>query len=177
MKALRWMNDKFEESLLLFFLVVMTVAMSAQIVARYVFANPLTWSEELARFCFVWSGFLSISYCFQKQISIKIDQLVGALPKRAQAILRIFEKLIMLAFYFYMIPFSWDYFMRAIASGQLSPALQIPMSIIQVAPLAGFALSVMRLVQSMGIEVHILLTGKEPESHKGPEPQAADTLL
>lgn len=177
MKVLKWLNDKFEESLLLFFLVVMTVSMSAQIVARYVFSNPLTWSEELARFCFVWSGFLSISYCFQKQISIKITQLIEALPKRAQAAMRVIEKLIMLTFYFYMIPFSWDYLARAIASGQLSPALQIPMSVIQVAPLVGFALSVIRLVQSLGGEVHILLTGKEPESMKAPETQAADTLL
>lgn len=149
MKVLKWVDENLEETILVVLLLLMSVAMGAQIVARYIFNSPLSWSEELSRFLFVWSGFLSISYCFKKQISIKIEQLVSFLPEKVAAMFKIIEKAIMLVFYFYMVPFAWTYFNSALTSGQLSPAMQIPMCIIYIAPLVGFILSIIRLVQGV----------------------------
>lgn len=162
MKVLKWLDDNFEETLLLLFLVIITTVMSVQIVLR-IFNSALTWSEELVRFLFVWSGFLSISYCFKKKISIKIEQIVDMFPKRLNAVVKLFEKIILLVFYFFMIQYAYDYFTRAIASGQLSPAMQIPMYIIQIAPLVGFILSVIRLIQGIFEKTHVLVTGEENE--------------
>lgn len=149
MKVLKWLDESLEETILVVLLLIMSLAMGAQIIARYIFNSPLSWSEELSRFLFVWSGFLSISYCFKKQISIKIDQIVSLLPKKVAAIFKIIEKVTMLAFYFYMVPFAWTYFNNAVVSGQLSPAMQIPMYIIYIAPLVGFILSIIRLLQGV----------------------------
>lgn len=162
MKALKWLDDNFEETILLVFLVIITTVMSVQIVLR-LFNSALTWSEELVRFLFVWSGFLSISYCFKKKISIKIEQIVDLFPKRVNAVVKLFEKVILLVFYFFMIQYAYDYFTRAIASGQLSPAMQIPMYTIQIAPLVGFILSVIRLIQGVFEKTHVLVTGEENE--------------
>lgn len=164
MKVLKWLDENFEEMLLLVFLAIITVVMSVQIVAR-ILGNALTWSEELARFLFVWSGFLSISYCFKKKISIKIEQLVELLPKRIHAVIKLLEKAVMLVFYVFMLQFAYDYYTRAIASGQLSPAMQIPMSIIQIAPLIGFLLAIVRLVQGVFEQSHELVTGEEVEKN------------
>lgn len=149
MKVLKWLDENLEETILVVLLLIMSLAMGAQIIARYIFNSPLSWSEELARFLFVWSGFLSISYCFKKQISIKIEQVVSFLPKKIAAVFKIIEKATMLVFYFYMVPFAWTYFNNAVSSGQVSPAMQIPMYIVYVAPLVGFILSIIRLLQGV----------------------------
>ncbi|MFV0498240.1 MAG: TRAP transporter small permease [Candidatus Fimivivens sp.] len=149
MKVLKWLDESLEETILVLLLLIMSLAMGAQIIARYIFNSPLSWSEELSRFLFVWSGFLSISYCFNKQISIKIEQLVSFFPQKVAAVFKIVEKTIMLLFYIYMVPFAWTYFNNAIMSGQLSPAMQIPMAFVYIAPLIGFFLSIIRLMQGV----------------------------
>lgn len=164
MKLLKWLDENFEETVLLIFLAIITVVMSVQIVAR-IFGSALTWSEELARFLFVWSGFLSIGYCFKKKISIKIDQIVDLLPTRIHAVIKLLEKAVMLVFYIFMLQFAYDYFSRAIASGQLSPAMQIPMYIIQIAPLIGFLLAIVRLVQGVFEQSRELVTGESAEEN------------
>lgn len=160
MKVLKWLDESLEETILVVLLLIMSLAMGAQIVARYILNSPLSWSEELARFLFVWSGFLSISYCFKKQISIKIEQLVSLLPKKIAAVFKIIEKATMLAFYIYMVPFAWTYFNNAVASGQLSPAMQLPMYIIYIAPLVGFILSIIRLFQGV-FEKWLVVSGND----------------
>ena len=47
----------------------------------------------------------------------------------------------------YLLPFAWKYLMSAVANGQTSPAMGIPMYFVQAAPLAGFALSAVRVLQ------------------------------
>lgn len=166
MKVLKWLDESLEETILVVLLLIMSLAMGAQIVARYIFNSPLSWSEELSRFMFVWSGFLSISYCFKKQVSIKIEQVVSMLPKKIAAGFKIVEKLVMLVFYIYMTPFAWTYFNNAVSSGQLSPAMQIPMSIIYVAPLVGFILSIIRLLQGV-FEKWLVVSGGDDKGASG----------
>ena len=59
MKLLKLLNDNLERYLMLVLLVGMTLVLGLQIVFRFVVRDPLTWSEELARFMFIWSTFLS----------------------------------------------------------------------------------------------------------------------
>ncbi|MBI2455387.1 MAG: TRAP transporter large permease subunit, partial [candidate division NC10 bacterium] len=47
--------------LVIVLMLVMTLAVSAQILFRYVFNIPLGWSEEMARFAFVWVSFIGAS--------------------------------------------------------------------------------------------------------------------
>ena len=49
----------------------------------------LSWSEELTRYLFIWCGFLSVSYCSKKCLSIKIEQFVAIFPRRGKAIFKI----------------------------------------------------------------------------------------
>lgn len=61
MKKLRWVWDNFEEILLVLIIAVITLASGLQVVCRYLFNSSLTWSEELSRYLFVWTGFLTLS--------------------------------------------------------------------------------------------------------------------
>ena len=161
MKLLKWLDDYLEEALLLIMLGIMVVVMGIQITARYVFASSLSWSEEITRFLFICSGFLSASYCIKKSLSVKIDQLVNMLPGRGVHIFRLISYSIQLVFFSYLIPFAWKYVMSGIENGQLSPACGIPMYVIQSFTVISFVLCVIRLIQKWLYRLQIILGERE----------------
>lgn len=61
--------------------VVMILVTLAQVIFRYVIAAPLPWSEELARYCFVWIVFLGGAVGLSRGIHLGVDLLVNALPE------------------------------------------------------------------------------------------------
>lgn len=138
--------------LLVILLAGMAVIMGIQVFCRYVLSMSLSWSEELTRYLFIWAGFLSISYCTKRCISIKIEQFVALFPKRGKALFKVINHTVELVLFFYLLPFSWRYLYSAIATGQTSPALGIPMYLVQAAPLAGFLLAAVRILQRWVIE-------------------------
>lgn len=159
-KVLRWLDQNLEEFLLVLFLAAMAVIMGIQVLARYVLGMSLSWSEEVARYLFIWSGFLSVSYCTKKCVSIKIEQFVASFPKRWKAALKVLNHTIELVLFLYLLPFAWDYFYSAVVSGQKSPALGLPMYLVQAAPMTGFVLCAFRVVQRWVIEF-LTVVGKE----------------
>lgn len=60
-----WLNRAcWSAGVLLLLLMLGTVAL--QVIARYVFFSPPAWTEELARYCMVWAGFLGATVSFYK---------------------------------------------------------------------------------------------------------------
>ena len=151
-KLLHGLDEYLEEVLLVILLAGMAVIMGIQVFCRYVLSMSLSWSEELTRYLFIWAGFLSISYCTKRCISIKIEQFVALFPKRGKALFKVINRTVELVLFFYLLPFSWRYLYSAIATGQTSPALGIPMYLVQAAPLAGFLLAAVRILQRWVIE-------------------------
>ena len=80
-KVLHWIDEYLEEVLLVAALAAMAVIMGIQVFSRYVLSASLSWSEELTRYIFIWAGFLSVSYCTKKCISIKIEQFVATVER------------------------------------------------------------------------------------------------
>ncbi len=165
MRVLKWLDRYLEEVILLVMLCAMVMIMGIQITARYVFSSSLSWSEEITRFLFICSGFLSASFCIKKSASVKIDQLVNMLPGKGVHIFRLISYTIELVFFAYLIPFAWQYMMSGVASRQLSPACGIPMYLIQSATVISFALCVFRLVQKWVCRVQII-AGKRVETEE-----------
>lgn len=152
---LHWLDAYLEESILGFFLIAMSLIMGIQVFFRYVLQTSLSWTEELTRYLFIWSGFLSVSYCTKYCISIKIEQFAAKLNRYQRAILKVINHSIELIFFLYMIPFAFSFLMSAVKSGQVSPALGIPMYYVQAAPLVSFILVSIRIFQRWIIEFKI----------------------
>ena len=146
-KAINWIDEYLEEVLLVAALAAMAVIMGVQVFCRYVLGASLSWSEELTRYIFIWAGLLSVSYCTKKCISIKIEQFVALFPKRGKAMFKVVNHTFELILFLYLIPLAWKYLMSAVANGQTSPAMGIPMYYVQAAPLVGFILSAIRVLQ------------------------------
>ena len=120
-RIFHWLDENLEEFLLVIGLIAMTLIMGVQVFCRYVLGMSLSWSEELTRYIFIWCGFLSVSYCSKKCLSIKIEQFVAIFPRRGKAIFKIVNHTFELIFFIYMIPFAFFYMMSSVKSGQLSP--------------------------------------------------------
>jgi TRAP-type C4-dicarboxylate transport system permease small subunit len=158
MKAiLKWLDQYIEEFFLVIMLIAMSVVMGIQVFSRFILGASLSWTEELTRYLFIWSGFLSVSYCTKRCISIKIEQFIANFSRRKKAVVKVVNHTIELIFFIYMIPFAYSYMMSAVESGQVSPALGIPMYYVQAAPLVSFILVAFRIIQRWIIEFRVSL--------------------
>lgn len=154
-KAIHWLDENLEEFILIILLMGMTIIMGVQVFCRYALGMSLSWSEELTRYLFIWSGFISVSYCSKKCLSIKIEQFVAIFPRRGKAVFKVVNHTFELIFFIYMIPFAWSYMMSAVTSGQVSPACSIPMYYVQAAPFVSFILVAFRILQRWIIEFRV----------------------
>lgn len=60
-----------------------------QVFFRYVLNDPLTWSEELARYLFIWCAFLGWILASRRHSHLAMSFVVERLPSRAQAAIAI----------------------------------------------------------------------------------------
>lgn len=64
----------------------MFIILIFQILARQVLNDPLIWSEELARFLFIYVGMLGISMGIRSQSHVMIDFIYARLPQKIQKV-------------------------------------------------------------------------------------------
>jgi len=73
---------KTEAAVIIAMVVVMTVVVFLQVVYRYVLAQPLHWSEELARYLFVWLSILGATLGLQKRGHFGLDVFFQMFPRK-----------------------------------------------------------------------------------------------
>ncbi|CAG0949733.1 Sialic acid TRAP transporter permease protein SiaT [Burkholderiales bacterium] len=61
----------------------------AQVVFRYFLGDPLVWSDELARYLFVWASFLGWIVAARRRSHLRIDTATRRLPPRGEAAFRL----------------------------------------------------------------------------------------
>ena len=93
MKVIKWLDEHFEETFLVFFLVLISCITMLQIIARTFFA-ALSWPEEFCRYCWIWSVFISQPYTMRKGNMLRVNVLVDLLPTKARNAINIVIDLI-----------------------------------------------------------------------------------
>ncbi len=141
--------DNFEEGVVVIFLAAMTAVVFLQVIFRFVIKGSLPWSEEVSRYLMVWVTFIGASIGVKHGAHIGVEAFVNLLPvvlRRWAAILAGLLSLAFLAVIAYnssrLIQFLWS-------TGQLSPAMQIPMYWAYLAVPAGTILMGIRFVQAI----------------------------
>ena len=64
---------KTSEIVIVFLFMLLVAVVFYQVVARYVFNDPPSWTEELARYCQVWIILLTSSICIRKGSHLSVD--------------------------------------------------------------------------------------------------------
>lgn len=148
LSLLKWLNDNIEEFLMAILLCLIVIIMGLQVIMRYVFNSSLPWSEELVRYFFVWTSFLSLSYCIKNESSIKVVQLINIMPKRVQYYMKVITNIIILLFLILLTKISIEVVVNTYLKHTTSPAVELPMYLVQFSTVLGFILSVIRIIQS-----------------------------
>ncbi|MBB5173841.1 TRAP transporter small permease [Texcoconibacillus texcoconensis] len=157
MGVLRWLDEHIEEVFLVIFSSIMVVIIALQVFMRYVMGDSLSWSEELARFCFIWLVYIGISYGVKKQRHIKVDVVLMLFKRKGKLILTMISNVVFLIFALVVIYYGQDIAMRILELGQRSPGLQIPMGFVYMATPIGMGLTVIRLIQQLIQQTKALL--------------------
>ncbi|RJQ60976.1 MAG: TRAP transporter small permease [Desulfobacteraceae bacterium] len=85
-----------------FLLAVMFLITFYQIIARYLPGDSTVWSEEVARFLFVWIVFLGAATLVLDEAHIRISVITDRLSPAAQRFVRVFSALLIIPFVFIM---------------------------------------------------------------------------
>ena len=155
LKLFSWL-DKFEIGAVTLLLSAMTVVVFLQIFFRFVIKGPLPWSEELARYLMVWAVFIGASMGAKEGAHIGVKALVSVLPLPAKRVAVVLAGLLSLAFCLLIVVLSWEVVMFQTSSGQLSPAMEIPIYWAYLAVPVGSLLMGLRFIQFTLIELRSL---------------------
>ncbi|MEP7764352.1 TRAP transporter small permease [Sanguibacter sp. 25GB23B1] len=77
---------------------VLVVVVAWQVFSRQVLDSPSGWSEELAKYVFIWLGLFGSALVFGERGHILVDFAVNKLPARVQWVVAILMQLVILAF-------------------------------------------------------------------------------
>ena len=139
--------DHLEEYVLVYSLMVSVALVFVQVVMRRVFNNSLSWSEELARYLYVWQTWLGVSYAARNGTHLRITMLKDRLPAKAQQILEILVVLVWMGFGIFVIYQGMGVVNTIASFGQKSSALKIPMQFCYMSIPVGMFLMCIRIVE------------------------------
>lgn len=150
---LKYLDEHFEESLVVLMMAAMSIIIGLQIFMRYVMGASLSWSEELARYLFIWATYLGVAYGVRKDAHIRVSMVTDLMSRRNVAYIRILTHVIFGAFAVFVMYQGWIMVEKTFRFGQKSASLGIPMGFVYLAPLSGFALTVLRLMQAIWFDL------------------------
>ena len=148
MELLKKIDEKFEEIFLGAFLIGISCIILLQIVLRLM-KMSLPWPEELARYFYVWSVFLSLSFLIKTRTNLRVDLILAFLPKLVRRGLEIILQLLNALFFGFLFYHSFQVIDAVKWSSQTSPALEIPMYIIYLIIPFSFLLTAFRALQQI----------------------------
>lgn len=137
-------------------LILLTIVVFLQVLARKVFPIPMPWTEELAKLSLIWLTYMGLAATFQRGYHIRIDLIDNMLKtelasKILQVIINVFGVLFGLLIMYY----SYVYLHEQLAFGQHTNILQIPMWLVIVPLLIGGLLTFIHFI------FHVIISFKE----------------
>lgn len=117
---------------------VMTLVVLLQVIMRYVFNTPMTWTEEFARYLFIYITFLGAALLVYERGHLYVEVIFGNLPGRMKTAVRLLIDFIIFGFSIYLIISSASSML--VSQGSRSTAMQIPMQYISLSVMAGAVL-------------------------------------
>lgn len=118
---------------------IMGVLVIAQVVMRYVFNAPLTWSEELARIVFIYLTFMGIGAAYGRRRHMVVDSFVALLPLRIRKTLMSSVKILATIFLLAILIVTAQSMAELSRMEFNTPALELSMAFVYLAIPLGFS--------------------------------------
>ncbi|SDH09410.1 TRAP-type C4-dicarboxylate transport system, small permease component [Vibrio xiamenensis] len=137
MKKLRWWLDKTIEVFACTLSVIMVCVACWQVISRYLFNSPSTFSEELLRFSLVWISVIGLAYVAGKREHISLTLFLDKCPAKLTTYWNIVIQAVFIFFSIYILIIGGMKVSNN-AMMQISPVLKLSMGKVYYAlPLSG----------------------------------------
>ena len=145
--------DRLEEHILVAGLAVLVFIVCLQVTMRYFFHTGLTWSEEVARFLFLWLVWLGAAYAAKKRAHLRIEAFTQKLSPAVRRKADFIALIIWIAFSAFLTWKGTELTMILIKRRQISPILEIRMAWAYAAVPVGAGLMFLRLLAHLKAEL------------------------
>lgn len=159
MNFLQNLNRNAERWALLVFYVMLVLTMAVEVLRREVFAYSSIWGEEIVRYSFIYLAWIGAASAVRDRAHIRIDVILHYLGPRAKALLYIVGDLVMFGVAIIALYWSFETVQISWKFGSVSHGLRISMVWFLMAVPVGFALMILRLIQSFLRDIRSLRDG------------------
>jgi C4-dicarboxylate transporter DctM subunit len=158
MKVLSLLDEKLEETAIVAGFLFFTLLITLQVINRYLLsfveiANITTWSEELARYIFVWISYFGAALAIKRRLNISVDAVTKGLPETLQKVLRLVATFLTFALFLILIKGGAATCLMQLSNHQVTPAMEIPMVLPYLAVPVGISLMMIRTLQNLIIDM------------------------
>ena len=125
--TLKKLLHNFEEYFCVWIMAIMTILVFFQVVMVCIL-DSLSWSEELARFIFLWLSWMGASYAVRERSHFRVEMFINMIKGKTRVF---FEYIILLAWFSFCFFLAWQgtkllVFLQG--TGQISTAMSMPMT-------------------------------------------------
>jgi TRAP-type C4-dicarboxylate transport system permease small subunit len=148
MHAIKVLVDRTLERLLVVLMTLLVLDVLWQVASRYILKSPSSFTDELARFLFIWIGLLGAAYVTGKQMHLAIDLLQSRLTALGRRRLQVLIQLLIILFAVAILVVGGARLVYVtLKLNQTAPALELPLGYVYaVVPLSGLLMTFYALV-------------------------------
>ena len=119
--------EKIEKLFLAVTVAIMIIVITYQVILRYVFSASNAWSEELARYLFIYDVMVAAAIATRRNSHLQVDAFIGILKPRTKAIYTVIATIVGIVFLVFL--FCYSVVLCQAAAVNVSAGLKIPMSV------------------------------------------------
>ncbi len=127
--------------------ILLTLIINIEVVRRYCFLSPGAYSEEVARYLFIYSILFSMAYAVKENAHIVTDIIPERLPVRLRTGIDLFATAVFFLFSLFMVKLSMQYMTKMILFERLTEAMAVPLYYFCAALPLGFIATAMRCAE------------------------------
>ena len=142
-----FLEKHFEELLAGILVMIMASMVFFQVIMRYLFSMPTSWSDEIAIYAMLWSVYVSVAWAVRERAHIRVMNFVQLFPKKIAIFLTILSDFIWFLFGIFLTYQSVLLDLSFWENAYRSPALDIDQKWPYMCLILGFGLMTLRLVQ------------------------------
>jgi TRAP-type C4-dicarboxylate transport system permease small subunit len=159
--VLRMLDENGERYLMLVFYCFIVFVIVFEVVRRFALDFSSLWGEEAARFAFIYLGWVGASYAVKQRAHIRFDIVLHLLPRRFHGYMYLFGELCTLVFAGFALYWSLHTIATMLEFNALAPALRVSQAWFEAAVPLGFAMMVVRVLQSAWRDIQDIRTGRD----------------
>ena len=152
---------KIENVIMVVTFIIMVCTSFAQVVNRNIFKLPISWFDEAAVYSMIYMVLIGTEVGLRDGTQIAVTAIVDKFNGRFKTIVQIFSKLVIVLFSFGVFLGGLKLMEIQIKTGQISAALNLPMSVPYAAMVISFAM--ITLVQATSA-IALIVDMKNPQS-------------